>query len=148
MDDKISAIWTMSIKIFIYANRIDVHVSFQYTCSSLGENIVIFATIIVVSQHNFLWKCTASLTFVITRVSEVIMFSPCVFVCLCIYHNVYPDDLTMKDWCHTNNILQVHYWGCLVMQVMSHALMTSSMVSPGHIVGQILKLIHLCQYLS
>ena len=51
--------------------------------------------------------------FVITRVSEVIMFSPCVFVtsfvCLFVFdHDVCPDDLTMKDWCHTNNILQVH----------------------------------------
>ena len=27
-----------------------------------------------------------------------------VYVC----HDVCPDDLTMKDWCHTNNILQVH----------------------------------------
>ena len=78
-----------------------------------------------------------------TRVSEVIMFSPCVFVCLrlclCLYHDVCPDDLTMKDWCHTNNILQVHCWGCLVVQVMFHALMTSSMTSPGHKVGQIFK---------
>ena len=49
------------------------------------------------------------------------MFSPCVFVCLCVCvyvcHDVCPDDLTMKDWCHTNNILQVHCWGCLVVQV-------------------------------
>ena len=88
----------------------------------------------------------------ITRVSEVIMFSPCVFVCLwlclCLYHDVFPDDLTMKDWCHTNNILQVHCWGCLVVQVMFYALMTSSMTSPGHKVGQILKVIYLRQYLS
>ena len=54
----------------------------------------------------------------------------------------------MKDWCHTNNILQVHCWGCLVVQVMFHALMTSSMTSPGHKVGQILKLIYLRQYMS
>ena len=88
----------------------------------------------------------------ITRVSEVTMFSPCVFVCmwlcLCLYHDVCPDDLTMKDWCHTNNILQVHCWGCLVVQVMFHALMTSSMTSPGHKVGEILKVIYLRQYLS
>ena len=84
----------------------------------------------------------------ITRVSEVIMFSPCVFVCLCLYHDVCPDDLTMKDWSHTNNILQVHCCGCLVVQVMFHALMTSSMTSPGHKVGQILKFIYLRQYLS
>ena len=85
---------------------------------------------------------------IITRVSEVIMFSPCVFVCLCLYHDVCPDDLPMKDWCNTNNILQVHCWGCLVVQVMFHALMTSSMTSPGHKVGQILKVIYLRQYLS
>ena len=53
----------------------------------------------------------------ITRVSEVIMFLSCVFVCLCLYHDVCPDDLTMKDWCHTNNILQVHCWGCLVVML-------------------------------
>ena len=80
------------------------------------------------------------------------MFSPCGFVCLwlclCLYHDVCPDDLTMKDWCHTNSILQVHCWGCLVVQVMFHALMTSSMTSPGHKVGQILKVIYLRQYLS
>ena len=93
-----------------------------------------------------------SIDILITRVSEVIMFSPCVFVtlffCLCLYHDVCPDDLTMKDWCHTNNILQVHCWGCLVVQVMFHALMTSSMTSSGHKVGQILKVIYLRQYLS
>ena len=73
----------------------------------------------------------------------------CLFVCdFVLYHNVCPDDLTMKDWCHTNNILQVHCWGCLVVQVMFHVLMTSSMTSPGHKVGQILKLIYLRQYLS
>ena len=71
----------------------------------------------------------------ITRDSEVILFSPCVFVCVYICHNVCPGDLTMKDWCHTNNILQVHCWGCLVVQVMFHALMTSSMTSAGHTVG-------------
>ena len=93
-----------------------------------------------------------NMTFIITRVREVIMFSPCVFVtlfvCFCLYHNVCPDDLTMKDWCHTNNILQVHCWGCLVVQVMFHALMTSSMTSPGHKVGQILRVIYLRQNLS
>ena len=51
----------------------------------------------------------------ITRGNEMIMFSPCVFVCvwLSVYvcHDVCRDDLTMKDWCHTNNILQVHCWG-------------------------------------
>ena len=54
----------------------------------------------------------------------------------------------MKDWCHTNNIFQVHCWGCLVVQVMFRALITSLMTSQDHKVGQILKLIYLLQYLS
>ena len=84
------------------------------------------------------------------------MFSPCVFVCLfvcvCVYvchgHDVCPDDLTMKDWCHTHYILQIHCSGYLVVQVMFHAHMTSSMTSQGHKVGKIFKLIYLRQYLS
>ena len=82
------------------------------------------------------------------------MFSPCVFVCVCvcvsvyICHDVCPDDLTLKDWCHTTYILQVYCWGCLVVLVMFHVLMTSLMTSPGHKIGQILKLIYLRQYLS
>ena len=67
---------------------------------------------------------TWSFDVFITRDSEVIMFSPCVFVCVCVSvyvcHDVCPDDLTLKDWCHTNNILQVHCWECLVVQVMFH----------------------------
>ena len=59
----------------------------------------------------------------------------CVVVYVC--HDVCPDDLTMKDLCHTNNILQVHCWGCLVVQVMFRALMTSLMTSQDHKVGQI-----------
>ena len=89
---------------------------------------------------------------IITRDSEVIMFSPCVFVCLCVVvyvcHDVCPDDLTMKDWCHTNNSLQAHCWGCLVVQVMDHALMTSLMTSQDYKIGQIFELIYLRQYLS
>ena len=80
------------------------------------------------------------------------MFSPCVFVCVCVVvyvcHDVCPDDLTMKDWWHAKNILQVHCCGCLVVQVMFHALMTSLMTSQDHKVGHILKLIYLRQYLS
>ena len=72
----------------------------------------------------------------------------CVWLSVYVYHDVYPDDLTMKDWCHINNILQVHCWGCLVVQVMFHTLMTSLMTSRDHKVGQIFKLIYLCQYLS
>ena len=89
---------------------------------------------------------------IITCDSEVIMFSHCVFICLfvCVYvcHDVCPDDLTMKDWCHTNNVLQVHCWRCLVVQVMFHALMTSLMTSQGDKVGQNLKLTYLRQYLT
>ena len=86
----------------------------------------------------------------ITRDSEEIMFSPCVFVCVSVYvcHDVCPDVLIMNDWCHTNKSLQVHCWGCLVVQVMFHVHMTSLMTSPCHKVGQILKMIYLRQYLS
>ena len=90
----------------------------------------------------------------ITRDREVIMFSPCVFffVCLfvCVYvcHDVCPDDLTMKDWCHTNYILQVNCWGCLVVQALFNAFMTSLMTSQSHKVRQIFKLVYLRQYLS
>ena len=94
---------------------------------------------------------TWSFDVFITRDSEVIMFSPCVFVCVCVSvyvcHDVCPDDLTLKDWCHTNNILQVHCWECLVVQVMFHTFMTSLMTSPGYKIGQIFKLIYLRQYL-
>ena len=74
----------------------------------------------------------------------------CLCVCVVVYvcHDVCPDDLTMKEWCHTNNILQVHCWGCLVVQVMFRALMTSLMTSQDNKVGQILKLLYLRQYLS
>ena len=54
----------------------------------------------------------------------------------------------MKDWCQTNNILQVHRRRCLVVQVLFHALMTSLMTSHGNKVGQNLKLIYPRQYLS
>ena len=80
------------------------------------------------------------------------MFSPCVFVCLSVYacHDVCPDDLTMKEAGATQTICcrPVHGWGCLVVQIMFYSFMTSLMTSPGHKVGQILKLIHLRQYLS
>ena len=47
----------------------------------------------------------------------------------------------------TSNILQVHCWGCLVVLVMFHVLVTSLMTSPGHKISQILKLTYLHQYL-
>ena len=50
--------------------------------------------------HGFVVLC-----YVITRDSEVIMFLLlCVCMCVCVCHDVCPYDLTMKDWCHTNNI--------------------------------------------
>ena len=61
-------------------------------------------------------------------------FTRCVCLCVSVYvcHDVCPDDLTMKDWCHTNKILQAHSWRCLVVQVLFHALMTWLMTSVGH----------------
>ena len=29
----------------------------------------------------------------------------CLCVCVYVCHDIFPDDLAMKDWCHTNNIL-------------------------------------------
>ena len=74
------------------------------------------------------------------------------FVCLCVSvydcHDVCLDDLTIKDWGHTNNTFQAHSCRCLVVQVMFHPLMTSKMTSVGCKVGQILKLPYLHQYFS
>ena len=63
------------------------------------------------------------------------------FLCVSVYvcHDVCPDDITMKGWCHTNNILEVYSWGCLVVQVMFHAPVTSLMTSPGHKVSHNFK---------
>ena len=80
--------------------------------------------------------------------SDVIMFLPRVFVCLSICHDVCPDNLTMKDWCHKNNIQQAHSWRGLVVQVMFHAPVTSLVTSADHTEGQILKLLYIHQYFS
>ena len=57
----------------------------------------------------YTWGLHSIDCFFITRDSEVIMFSPCVFVSvgLSVYvcHDVCPGNLTLKDWCHTNHIL-------------------------------------------
>ena len=60
--------------------------------------------------------------FFITRDSEV-MFSPSVCLCvrLCVCRDILPHDLTVKDWCHTNNILQACSWGCVIVQVVSRS---------------------------
>ena len=64
--------------------------------------------------------------------------SVCPFVCgcVCLWHDVCSDDLTMKDLCHTNTILQVCNCRCLDVQVMYHTVM-SSRTSPGHKICEI-----------
>ena len=113
-------------------------------------------------KYNYFWDCDGidNVTLRLWKFSDFcsrhtvgvagddIMFHILVCLCVCIYvcHDVCPEDLTMKEWCHTNNILQVHCWECLVVQVMFHARMKRLMTSQGHKLGQILKLIYL--YLS
>ena len=86
-------------------------------------------------------------TKIITRDNEVIMFSPGVFVCVCVYvcHDVRPDDLLVpvlvKYWCHTYNILQEYRWGYLVVHVMCCILMTPLLTSAGRKVSHILKIL-------
>ena len=69
----------------------------------------------------------------------------CVFVCL---SRCFLDDFTIKDWYHTDNILQEYRRRCLVVQVMCCTLSTSLMTSTGHKVGQILKLPEPGRFLS
>ena len=73
------------------------------------------------------------------------------WISIYIYHKMWDEITYPFPNCNggaVDNILQVHCWGCLVVQVMFHALMTSLMTSQDHKVGQILKLIYLRQYLS
>ena len=50
-------------------------------------------------------------------IRQRILFSRCVFVCLFLFvwvfvcHDICPDDLTMKNWCNSNNILQEYKGG-------------------------------------
>ena len=68
--------------------------------------------------------------FIICNI-DMITFSSCVFLCvclsMCVCRDVYPEDWTMKDWHHTNHILQGYGCGGQVVQVMCCSLMTSSM---------------------
>ena len=89
-----------------------------------------------------------ALPFIHTTIFQYLTLCVCLCVCVYVCHDVCPDDLTMKDWRHTNNSLRVYSWGCLAEQIMFHALVASSMTSPGHKVSQILKLLHLRQYLA
>ena len=77
-------------------------------------------------------------TMSITRDSEVLIFVLVLFVCVC--YNLCADDLTMKDWCHTNNILQEYSWRRLVVQGMCRARMTPYLTSPGQKAYQDMKL--------
>ena len=113
----------------------DDKVSLLYSC--LNE-IVTFFTIIQ-------W-CHTFLNFnsrqTVGVAGDDIMYYILVCLCVCggLCHDVCPDDLTIKEWCHIHNILQEHSWGCLVVQVMCDVFMTSSMTSWDRKVGQILKL--------
>ena len=62
----------------------------------------------------------------------------CVCVCLCLSRCL-SGRFNYEGLVPHKNILQVHCWGCLVVQVMFHTLMTSLMTSQGHKVGQILN---------
>ena len=54
----------------------------------------------------------------------------------------------MKEWCYTNNILQVDSWRCLVVQIVFDTLMTASMTSQSHKIAQFFPLQYLSQYFS
>ena len=73
------------------------------------------------------------------------MYSPCVFVCLsqCLSGRFDYEGLVPHK-----QYLQVHSWGCRVVQVLFLAFMVSSMTSPGYKVGQIFKYISLRQYFN
>ena len=130
----------------IYTNRV---------CAFVGTLIysLIFMPLLKFHQctsHKMILTCDPGLMvcywldhlIVISRGSEVIMFTPCVFVggCVCVCHDVFFfRKIKVRRTRGTHNILLVQSWRCLVVQVMHHALMTSSMTSPGHKVGHILK---------
>ena len=121
----------------LHHSRHNCRIRLQFICAfGYADDMRIYMVVVFIIRDSEVIMFSPSM-FVITRDSEVIMFSPCVFVSLCVCASVYVchdvclDDLTMKDWCHTNNILQVHCWGCLVAQLMFHALMTSLMTSQG-----------------
>ena len=54
-----------------------------------------------------------------------------VCVSMCVFVNFFPDDLTVKHWCHTNDSLQEYKSVCLVVKYMSYIIMTSAMTSTG-----------------
>ena len=62
---------------------------------------VICIDIILMATICLIYTCGDYICIFITRNNKGIMFSPCVFVSLLVCVNVCPNDLTMKNWCHT-----------------------------------------------
>ena len=108
-----------------YQNRLWLTIYCQ--CNSFRELIGFSLPLSYLYHRYFSWTNYTSVVF-------LYHFDYFVSMCWCADC---PDDLTMRDWCHTNNILQEYRWGCLVVQVMCYTLMTSLMTSPGQTVGQI-----------
>ena len=88
--------WDKNIKLWIWkwvilGNEIKTYVD---NCPSPS----LFVLWMVLGHSYHLWNIYVVIV-VITRDSG--------FVCVCVYvcHDVCPEDLTMKDWCHTNNVL-------------------------------------------
>ena len=99
-------------------------ISLFYTAKSCVLNTELNIIREAQANEETLWTVSEmcpKITIIITRESEVIMFSPCVFVSLfvclfvCVYvwlsvyvcHDVCPGDLTKKDWCHTGDLVSV-----------------------------------------
>ena len=61
--------------------------------------------------------------------NQCVCVSVCPFVCLCLLSRCLSGNITMMDWCHTYNIYREYRWGCLVVQMMCHILVTQSMTS-------------------
>ena len=135
----LSALWTL----FEIASQ-------RSTSQAYWLTLALISNIANYLKYNYFWDCVGidNVTLRLWRFSDFcsrhtegvagddIMFHiPVLSVYVC--HDVCPDNLTMKDWCHTKNILRVYCWGCLVVQVMFHVLLTSLMTSAGHKIGQI-----------
>ena len=60
-------------------------------------------------------------------------------MCVCVCQDVCPDDLTIKDRYHKNDISQKYRRGCLDVETTCYTLMMLSISSPGQNIGKILK---------
>ena len=58
----------------------------------------------------YLWIIDANPTNIVSKINAAHVGDKTVFVCVCVFRGVCPDDLIMKDWWHTNNISQAHSW--------------------------------------